>query len=231
MKREKPKIRKPESMFYKYVENRGRKITVLLVLTVLMAVSSVQVWASGLVKSVDKDGNFVTNVDGMGVYAFLLNHMDTTLLAVMTGIYFLVLGASILGITIRLFQPNFFALPFALVIFSLALLNLFAVGESVNVPDNELVLFIEHQKIDESDVKSVYGDSGDLKTLSSALKSDADITVSSDESIELILVQGKDGKMTVYTVIGDAKNMDDFVLLGDVDDEDKLQVKTFFNSL
>ena len=232
MKRETPKKKMSAARQHNAnVKHKGKKVLLLSGLLTILCLSAVQAWMPRTVEGIDKNGDFFSRVEGWGVFAFLYEHLYGATV-ILTLFYFLSLIAVIFPLTINWFAPT--AVPIASLVLTmiLGLAGVFSIVTPMmndSVPKEEM--YAEHMNIEEPDVESNYVDAGELRTLKSTLKSEAPVTVPDNGSVKLVLIQDKNGEMTVYAVEGEPKNTDDFISLGTVDDDDKLQVQTFFNSL
>lgn len=232
MKRETPKKNLSDDRQHNAnVKNKGKKVLLLSGLLTILCLSAVQAWMPRTVEGIDKNGDFFSRVEGWGVFAFLYEHLYGATVG-LTLVYFLSLTAVLMVLTVNWFAPTTVPVASVLLTMILGFAGLFSiVVPMMNDSGTKEEMYAEHMNIEEPDVESNYVDAGELRTLKSTLKSEAPVTVPDNGSVKLVLIQDKNGEMTVYAVEGEPKNTDDFISLGTVDDDDKLQVQTFFNSL
>lgn len=184
--------------------------------------------------NIDKNGDFTANFGGFSFLPVLLNNFDPSTVFGVLVAFFLVFGImTTLCAMVSDSYGDSLLIPSAVMLVSigLALFGAFTSGFMGVDDSGKIDAYVAHEKLKADNVQVGYADYGDALALSSLLDSESSVTdPDKDEVSQLMMVQNKDG-MSVYSVAGDIRNVDDFTLLGEVEKGKLAQAKSLFNSM
>lgn len=184
--------------------------------------------------SIDKNGDFTVHFGGFGFLPVLLNNFDPATVFGVLSAFFIVFGIiTIIRVVISDSYGYSVSVPVVLAFLSILLTAFGGLTSGFMASDDsgKIDAYVAHEKLKADNVQVGDADYGDMLALSSLLDSESPVTTpDKDEVSQLMMVQNKNG-MSIYSVAGDIKNVDDFTLLGEVNKDKLAQAKALFNSM
>lgn len=184
--------------------------------------------------NIDKNGDFTAHFWGFSFLPAWLNHFDPSTVFGVLSAFLLVFGIiTIICLCISDAYGYSSFVPLVLVFLSIIFTVFGALisGSIASDDSGKIDAYIAHEKIKADNVQVSDADYGDMLALSSLLDSESSVTTPDKDKVsQLMMVQNKDG-MSVYSIAGDIKNVDDFTLLGEIEKDKLAQAKSLFNSM
>lgn len=208
-----------------------RDFIILFTNLTILILTYLQIWLTDRIETVSENGDIVSKFEGIGVLPYLFNHLNPEVVTWAVSLFCVVLGVVTIVFIFHVFGAYLISLPFLML--AILFMSVSPV-EAVSLMDDtegKAEAYVAYQNIDDASIQFANAGKNDLLTLKSSLGSESLGDLSDKDSVQLMLVQEKNNGMRIYSVSEDVKDVDDFVLLGTVEHDDRLQVKSFFNSL